>query len=327
MKRLFALLLVLVMVISLVACTKNPATTTTAPKSDDTTTAPKDNADDTTASGGNEDEVPYVGEVEVFQAEAANPGLCTGWMPDWIRENYGVDMIGIAEEDGKFEMLMSAGALPDVTVVKGFENMELAIEGGYIIDLETVKDKLPNVFETNYDANAGMIQYIKDNVSAGTGKLYGLGRMFTSTEIPDMDICGIFLRYDVYGEVGYPEINSLDDLLNCLIAMQEAYPETEDGQKVYAYSGKALSENKGPICGWGYVARGMGYSGGLAERDYSVYKDTGDYNDIIIRSCMDDESGYKQYIQFLFDANQAGLIDPNTLSQPMTTPPLRLRMV
>ena len=317
MKKLFALLLAVLMVFSLVACTTSTNNDTTAGKtSDDTTAAP---ADDTTAAPvtepDDEGEVEYLGEVEIFQAAAVNPGLCTGWMPDWVRENYGVDMIGIQEEDGKFEMLMAAGALPDVTIVKGFENMKLAIEGGYLIDLETVADKIPNVFETYYEANEGMINYIKDNVSAGTGKLYGLGRMFTSTEIPDMDIGGVFLRYDVYGEVGYPEIKSLDDLYNCLVAMQAACPETEDGQKIYAYSGQALVQQSGQICGWGYVARGMGYSGGLAERDYSVYAETGDYNDVIIRSALSDESAYKQFLQFLFNCNQAGLIDPNTLSQ------------
>ena len=318
MKKLFALLLAVLMVFSLVACTTSTNNDTTAGKtSDDTTAAP---ADDTTAAPvtepDNEGEVEYLGEVEIFQAAAVNPGLCTGWMPDWVRENYGVDMIGIQEEDGKFEMLMAAGALPDVTIVKGYENMALAIEGGFLLDLETVADKLPNVFETYYDANKNMINYIKDNVSAGTGKLYGLGRMFTSTEIPDMDIGGIYLRYDVYGEVGYPEIHSLDDLFNCLVAMQAAHPTTEDGQKVYAYSGEVVSSGQAAF--WSRVARATGYGDGLAERDYSVYAETGDYHDVIIRSALADDSGYKEYLQFMFNCNQAGLIDPNTLTQTGT---------
>ena len=155
MKRLFALLLAVLMVFSLVACTKAPADTTTKGASNDTTAADDTDvapADDTTAADG-EGEVEFLGEVEIFQAEAVNPGLCTGWMPDWDRENYGVDMIGIQEEDGKFEMVMASGALPDVTIVKGYENMALAIEGGFLLDLETVADKLPNVFDTYYDAN------------------------------------------------------------------------------------------------------------------------------------------------------------------------------
>ena len=318
MKRLFALLLAVLMVFSLVACTKAPADTTTKGASNDTTAADDTTAapaDDTTAADG-EGEVEYLGEVEIFQAADVNPGLCTGWMPDWIRENYGVDMIGIQEEDGKFEMVMASGALPDVTIVKGYENMALAIEGGFLLDLETVADKLPNVFETYYDANKDMINYIKDNVSAGTGKLYGLGRMFTSTEIPDMDIGGIYLRYDVYGEVGYPEIHSLDDLFNCLVAMQAAHPTTEDGQKVYAYSGDVNSS--GAAAYWSRVSRAMGYGDGLAERDYSVYAETGDYHDVIIRSALADDSGYKKYLQFMFNCNQAGLIDPNTLTQTGT---------
>ena len=68
------------------------------------------------AEGG---EAPYMGEVEVFNAEAANVGLCTGWMPDYIRKACGVDMIGVANEENKFALLVAGGSLPDVCVIGG----------------------------------------------------------------------------------------------------------------------------------------------------------------------------------------------------------------
>ena len=200
MKKMFAMMLAILMVMSLVACTKAPAETTTkapeqttaAPVADETD-APA--ADDTTAApveGG--DEVPYLGEVEIMRGEAASAGLCVGWMPDWIRSKIGVDMIGLPGGDEQVDTYLAGGELPDVTMIEGTERLESAIEGGMIIDLETVKDKLPNVFETYYDATKGMIEYNKAMKSAGTGKLYGLARMFNGEPVPAYDIGGVFMR-------------------------------------------------------------------------------------------------------------------------------------
>lgn len=319
MKRLFALLLAVLMVFSLVACTQAPAETTTkAPVADETTAAPA--ADDTTAAPADEttaapagDEVPYLGEVEVLNGEAASAGLCVGWMPDWIREKAGIDMIGVPGGSDQIATALAGGELPDVVVMDNQDNLETAIEGGMIIDLETVKDKLPNVFETYYDANKGMIEYNKAVKSAGTGKLYGLARMFNGEPVPAYDIGGIFLRYDVYGQVGYPEIKTYDDLLDCLVKMQEACPTTADGEKMYAIS--YFDEwDSGTTAAYGYVARNRGLWGqGTWAFDMKEYDGTTASMKVVKQ--LEVGSDYYEFVKFMFKANQAGLVDPNTLTQ------------
>lgn len=44
------------------------------------------------------------------------------------------------------------------------------------------------------------------------------------------------LRWDVYKEVGKPEIKTLNDYIPVLKQMQDAYSKTEDGKSVYAIS-------------------------------------------------------------------------------------------
>ena len=319
MKKILALLLAVLMVLSLVACTKAPAETTTkAPVADDTTAAPA--ADDTTAAPADEttaapagDEVPYLGEVEVLNGEAASAGLCVGWMPDWIRSKIGVDMIGVPGGNDQVATALAGGELPDVVIIKNQDNLETAIEGGMIIDLETVKDKLPNVFETYYDANKGMIEYNKAVKSAGTGKLYGLARMFNGVPVPAYDIGGIFMRMDAYNAVGCPEIKTYDDLLECLIKMQEAVPTTLDGDKMYAISYFDEWDN-GTTAAYGYVARNRGLWGqGVWAFDMKEYDGTTASMKVVKQ--LEKGSDYYEFIKFMFKANQAGLVDPNTLTQ------------
>lgn len=314
MKRLFALLLAVLMVFSLVACTKAPAETTTkAPEQ--TTAAPVADeteppaADETTAAPAGGEEVPYLGEVEVMRGEAASAGLCVGWMPDWIRQVAGVDMIGLPGGDEQVDTYLAGGELPDVTMIEGTERLESAIEGGMIIDLETVKDKLPNVFETYYDATKGMIEYNKAMKSAGTGKLYGLARMFNGEPVPAYDIGGVFMRYDLYGQVGYPEIKTYDDLFDCLKAMQELSPEGLDGEKMYA-----IGMESGSTGGYSYIARNRGLWGqGMWAFDMKEYD--GSAESMKVMKQAEVGSDYYEYIKFMFKCNQAGLIDPNSLTQ------------
>lgn len=47
---------------------------------------------------------------------------------------------------------------------------------------------------------------------------------------------GYIVRWDLYKEIGCPEINNDDDYIDALKKMKEIYPETEDGLPVYAMS-------------------------------------------------------------------------------------------
>lgn len=47
---------------------------------------------------------------------------------------------------------------------------------------------------------------------------------------------GYVVRWDLYKEIGCPEINNDEDYIKALKAMKEIYPETEDGLPVYAMS-------------------------------------------------------------------------------------------
>jgi putative aldouronate transport system substrate-binding protein len=49
-------------------------------------------------------------------------------------------------------------------------------------------------------------------------------------------LAGFYVRWDIYKEVGAPEVKNEDDLLNVLKMMQDKHPKAENGKKVYALS-------------------------------------------------------------------------------------------
>ena len=114
---------------------------------------------------------------------------------------------------------------------------------------------------------------------------------------------GPYLRWDLYEQLGCPEIGSLEDLLPVLKQMQELYPETESGQKTYGFSffsdwdGNLMNAAKQPCCFYGYDEFGFL----LAKADGS------DYQDI-----ADSDSLYMRVLKLYFDANQLGLVDPES---------------
>lgn len=77
MKRTFAMIAALTMVLSLASCGSDGKTSSTPESS----TPASSSTPAASTPAGNDGEVPYLGEVEVYNAEAANVGLCTGWSP------------------------------------------------------------------------------------------------------------------------------------------------------------------------------------------------------------------------------------------------------
>ena len=63
-----------------------------------------------------------------------------------------------------------------------------------------------------------------------------------SSQAPDVPseglelVYGPYLRWDLYAQLGYPKIDTIEDLLPILKQMQELSPTNEDGEPVYAFS-------------------------------------------------------------------------------------------
>ena len=113
------------------------------------------------------------------------------------------------------------------------------------------------------------------------------------------------LRWDHYVEVGAPEMKNLDDLLDTLKKIQDAYPTNEAGDKTYALSlwpdwDNTSIENVNQLTKW----YGQEVNG-------SILLGT----DNSITPLTDKDGAYYKMLKFLYKANQMGLVDPDSATQ------------
>lgn len=183
------------------------------------------------------------GEVEItfWDKDALETGSQNTTVANAIAEKTGVRLNVVNGDAQKFKVLLAGGDLPGI-VNSNYGDLgvdaQALLQSGQLIALDDlIEEHAPNIKEKFADA----IEYSKEFLS-NDGKLYYLPVQInkaTDTKVVDRSGANLALytRYDLYKEIGSPEIKSVDDYLEALKAMQDAEPETENGGKTYAISG------------------------------------------------------------------------------------------
>lgn len=222
-------------------------------------------------------------------------------LEDYLSEKLGIKMDIWLNSDGTTEMnnMLASGEYADILIWNSASNILTAAQGGNLVDLMQYQDKLPAIFEN--DLYAGAIERIKDEYGNGEA-LYGLPIRVGAQE--SVYAYSPSLRFDVYQSIGAPEITDWDSFLNVLEEMQNAYPETEEGLKTYALSiaGTDISTI------WYNVVEPRGVHDTTKTVLVSQDMET-------VQSIFEEGTALIEGLQFLFDANQRGLLDPDGMTQ------------
>ncbi len=297
MKKLIALLLCLVMVLSVVACTP-----TEKPEETKQPAANNDPADETKAP--DETEPPKnladeVNEITVLTWTGIEP---YPGFDKFCQETFGIKWENVMDTDGAMDALLASGELPGMVYFTDEADMRAAAEGGMLLDLDEYKDQLPNVYSTGYAEyyEPGMAR-TRDMFGGCYGLPIGVGAEYGAFTQPR-------IRWDIYEALGYPEIETMDDYLPLLKQMQDKANEVESDVKHYAI-GMWTDWDKGL-----YSRNAQGITGYWGYYNVPASKLTEQYADgtMAPKSILDDDSAYKRALQYLFDANQMGLIDPDS---------------
>lgn len=248
--------------------------------------------------------------VDVFDGLANFQGIQSGWFAKIVRDRFNMELNIIAPNvagggDTLYEMRCAAGSLGDLIITTG-EKGRLSD----LVDADLILDM------SDYLENRQILQYYHAAIDALNDKLPGDGLYAIPSEISlfpadtPSDVInptiGPYLRWDLYARLGYPPIHTLEDLLPILKDMQTLYPETGDGTPTYAFSffkdwdGNMMNAAKQPCCFYGYDEFGFV----LAKADGSDYQDL-----------THPDSIYTRVLKFYFDANQLGLVDPDSTTQ------------
>lgn len=252
--------------------------------------------------------------VDVFNNQANYQGIQSGWFGKVVKDKFNMELNIIAPNvagggDTLFQTRSAAGDLGDL-IITGAQDGKLQnlVTAGLLMDMSELMKTRTNVnqYDTAIKATNSLVK--EEGVWAIPNEISSLP---ADTPSEGLDLTyGPYLRWDAYKAAGYPQMSTVDDLLPTLKKMQELVPESSTGKKTYAFSffkdwdGNMMNNAKPAANFYGYDELGFV----LAKADGSDYQ-----------SLIQDDSFYIQALKLYFDANQMGLVDPESTTQNYDT--------
>ncbi|MGF1992938.1 ABC transporter substrate-binding protein [Enterococcus casseliflavus] len=249
--------------------------------------------------------------IDVYNGLANYMGMQEGWFAKIVRDKFNMELNIIAPNvagngDTLYQTRTAAGDLGDLIIVDNGQQYNELVEAGLLTDASEYYETMENV--QRFDAAV-------QNLNKDADGLYGFPTSVSTLKATDPSegldpTFGAYVRWDLYGEQGYPEIGTLEDLLPVIQKMQEDNPTTDSGKKVYGFSlfsdwdGNMMNAGKQLVTYYGYDESGFV----LAKADGSDYQ-----------SILDSDSEYIRALKFYFEANQIGLVDPESTTQNYDT--------
>ncbi len=248
--------------------------------------------------------------VDVYDDYANYQGLQTGWFAKIVKDKFNMELNIIAPNvsgggNTTFQSRAAAGDLGDLVVLSTDNGrVNEAISAGLIMDageLMEGKDILATYSQAVRVTNA---IFSEDGTYAFPSAVSS-GSPLESQEGLEPTF-GPYIRWDYYKALGYPAMDSLDDLLDVLEDMQALARETEGDDEIYALSffsdwdDNMMNNAKQIVCMYGYDEVGFE----LLSADGSSRQ-----------SILDDDSLYIKALRFFYEANKRGLVDPDSLVQ------------
>lgn len=252
--------------------------------------------------------------VDVYDEFANYQGMQSGWFAKVVKDKFNMELNVIAKNvtgggETVFQTRSATGNLGDLIVfstangrLNDLVNSGLILDCTDLIKEKDVMKKYGNaVAKTNELVDADGIYAFPNSISSGSAT--------EASEEVDPTF-GPYIRWDYYKKLGYPLMENLDDFLDVLEDMQNLARKEETCDDIYAISCfrawdlNMMNNAKQFVCMYGYDELGFV----LSKADGS------DYQNII-----DKDSLYIEALRFLNEANQRGLVDPDSILQSYDT--------
>lgn len=268
------------------------------------------------ATGKTEGQVKYPEEItiDVYDTQANYMGEQTGWFAKVVKDKFNMKLNIISANVGGsslFETRSANGYLGDL-VLTGVSGGTLAdlVEADLVMDMSDYIGDCENLQKrmTAIESTSSLAE--EEGIWAVPCEISTLPPTEPSEVTEPTGACTV--RFDIYEEIGMPEIKDLEDLLTVMKQMQDAAGTSDSGKKVYAFS--CFADWDGGIMqnatvfpglfGWDFQGTAMF---NIADLDSPIVK------------VIDDDSFYIRSLRFLYQANQMGLVDPESTTQNFDT--------
>ena len=245
-------------------------------------------------------------KLTVFSQTANWSGAQTGWSAVLLKDLFNVEVTIIPDTDGAYQTRMEKGNLGDIVVWgSNGDEYKSAVDRGLLFswdDEDLVKKFGPYITE-NFQDGLQANRELNDD-----GKCYGTG--YSITNEPGQHDTFIYdwgIRWDLYKELGYPEVKDLDDLVDVLGQMKSICPTGDDGKATYGMSIWSAWDGNMAMYPKALASAYYGYD----ELGYGLYdSQTGQFHD-----CLEEGGPYVEALRFFNQLYQKGLLDPDSMTQ------------
>ncbi len=246
--------------------------------------------------------------LEVYDVAANYQGIANGWFANYVKNKFNIEFNIIAPQasgdaSAVYQTRSSSGKMGDIILLDNSDFVD-CMNAGLIKDISGLVDNYPNI-----TVFKDQIKAFANQVEGKEGAIYGIPSEMTNTSPTTYSQTSVlsspWLPWDYYKELGTPEMKDLSGLLDVLEAMQKAHPTNKDGDKAYAIGlwpswDNTSIENVNQMTKWyGEEVNGSVLLNAKGE----------------MRPLTEDAGSYHKMLRFLFDANQRGLIDPDSATQ------------
>ncbi len=244
--------------------------------------------------------------LTVFSQLANYSGELKGWFAEILKDKYNVVLNIVPDTEGVYDTRMQEGDLGDIVVWgSDGDKYQKAASTGMLYDWE--KGDLLTTYGPYIKENMQLALEKNRGIVDG-GVLYGFGHnVAPDTSNHDAFLYSWDIRWDLYKQLGYPEIKNLDDYMKLMEDMKKLCPTDENGNETYAVSiwpdwdGSMVMYIKAMATAYyGYDELGLGL--------YNAQ--TGEYYD-----CLEENGPYLEMLKFFNQLYQKGLLDPNSMTQ------------
>lgn len=285
--RILSILTACIMAFSIVGCQSSTSTSTKTQGADLKSIIPKDTV-----------------TLNVYSQLANYSGNQIGWLGKVMKDKFNVKLNIIKSGDGVFSTRMESGNLGDIVVFgDDATDYKQAIKGNALLDWE--KDDVLKDYGSAINKN--MQTALQKNKSISNGHIYGFGfDVGSGSSQYSASIYRPDIRWDLYKQLGYPQVNTLEDFEKVLEDMQKLQPTSETGKKAYGVSlfkdwdGNMVMFVKSTAALYGWDEFGFGL--------YNVQ--TGEYQDTLKSGGM-----YLRCLKFYNTLYQKGLLAPDSMTQ------------
>ena len=242
----------------------------------------------------------------MFSQLANYNGEQVGWFAKEMLDRFNVKLNIIPESDGTFDTRMESGNLGDIVVFgSAGKEYKSAVEAGALLDWN--EDDILTEYDP-YIVKHMQAALDKNKQINSDGLVHGIGHgIATSSEDHEDFFYTWDLRWDLYKELGYPEVKTLDDLADLLADMQALCPTDDKGNKTYGVSlwpdwdGNMVMYVKAMATAW------YGYN----ELHLGLYdSDTGEFH-----GALEENGPYLEMLKFFNTLYQRSLLDPDSMTQ------------